>query len=165
MYSSTLYLTFAIDWGGWSTPRPGCWTPGKDPVPNVKRLCGPQGRAWRVRIISPPPGFDLWIFHPIACRYTDWTVPVPTRVVFRWNVWGIAKRNNGIAGGVLYCGIVVRSWGTGWLLIVVTRRRKVQRSLHQFFLKKNDSHTCFDVIVSNVRIIYTEFHKNRTIYA
>jgi hypothetical protein len=31
MYSSTLSLTS----GGWSTPRPGRFIPGKDPIPNV----------------------------------------------------------------------------------------------------------------------------------
>ena len=35
MYSSTLPSTSALDWGGWSTPRPGRFTPGKDPVPIV----------------------------------------------------------------------------------------------------------------------------------
>ena len=34
-YSSTLYLTSALEWGGWSTPRPGRFTPEKDPVPIV----------------------------------------------------------------------------------------------------------------------------------
>jgi hypothetical protein len=35
-YSSTLSLTSALDAGGWSTPRPGRFTPGKDPVPIVQ---------------------------------------------------------------------------------------------------------------------------------
>ena len=34
-YSSILTLTSALDEGGWSTPRPGRFTPGKDPVPIV----------------------------------------------------------------------------------------------------------------------------------
>jgi len=34
MYSSTS-LTSALYGGGWSTPRPGRFTPGKDPVPIV----------------------------------------------------------------------------------------------------------------------------------
>ena len=34
-YSSTLSLTSALDVGGWSTPRPGRLTSGKDPVPIV----------------------------------------------------------------------------------------------------------------------------------
>ena len=35
MYSSTLSITSALDGGGWSTPRPGRFTPGKDTVPIV----------------------------------------------------------------------------------------------------------------------------------
>ena len=35
MYSCTLSLTSALDGSGWSTPRPGLFTPGKDPVPIV----------------------------------------------------------------------------------------------------------------------------------
>ena len=31
-YSSTLSLTSALDDGGWSTPRPGRFTPGDGPV-------------------------------------------------------------------------------------------------------------------------------------
>ena len=34
-YSSTISLTPALDGGGWSTPRPGRFTPGKDPAPIV----------------------------------------------------------------------------------------------------------------------------------
>jgi len=29
------FLTWALDGGGWSTPLPGRFTPGKDPVPLV----------------------------------------------------------------------------------------------------------------------------------
>jgi hypothetical protein len=31
-YSSNLSLTSVLDGGGWSMPRPGHFTPGKDPV-------------------------------------------------------------------------------------------------------------------------------------
>ena len=34
-YSSTLSFTSALDVGGWLTPRPGRFNPGKDPVPIV----------------------------------------------------------------------------------------------------------------------------------
>jgi len=34
-YSFTRSLTSALDGGGWSTPRPGRFTPGKHPVPIV----------------------------------------------------------------------------------------------------------------------------------
>jgi hypothetical protein len=36
MYNSALPSTSALNGGGWSTPRPGCFTLGKDPVPIVK---------------------------------------------------------------------------------------------------------------------------------
>jgi len=35
MYSSNLSLTSALDEGGWSTPRPGRYTSGNEPVPIV----------------------------------------------------------------------------------------------------------------------------------
>jgi hypothetical protein len=35
-YSCTLSLTSALDAGGWSTSRPGRFTPGNDPVPIVQ---------------------------------------------------------------------------------------------------------------------------------
>jgi hypothetical protein len=34
-HSPTLSLNWALDGGGWSTPRPGRFTPRKDPVPIV----------------------------------------------------------------------------------------------------------------------------------
>ena len=36
MYSSTLPSTSTLDGGGWSTPRTGRFTSGKDPVPTVQ---------------------------------------------------------------------------------------------------------------------------------
>jgi hypothetical protein len=30
-----LYFNLSARWGGWSTPRPGRFTPRKDPVPGV----------------------------------------------------------------------------------------------------------------------------------
>ena len=41
-YSSTLTLISALDGGGWSTPRPGRFTPGKDPVPTVQDRWAPE---------------------------------------------------------------------------------------------------------------------------
>ena len=46
MYSSTLPSTSALDGGGWSTPRPGRFTPGKDPVPIVKETGWAPGPVW-----------------------------------------------------------------------------------------------------------------------
>ena len=53
-YSSTLSLTSALDWGGWSAAGLGRFTPGKDPVPLYRRLGGCQGRSGRVREILAP---------------------------------------------------------------------------------------------------------------
>jgi hypothetical protein len=53
------------------TPQP-LFTPGKDPVPIVQRLGGPQGRSEQVRKISPPLGFYPRTVQPVASRYTDY---------------------------------------------------------------------------------------------
>jgi hypothetical protein len=57
-YSFTISSTWALDGDGWSVPRPSRFTPGKEPVPFVQELGGPQGRSGRVRKISSLPGFD-----------------------------------------------------------------------------------------------------------
>jgi hypothetical protein len=58
-YSSTISLTSVLHEGGWSTPRPGRFTPGKEVrYPLYRWLGGPQGRSGRARKFSPPPGFD-----------------------------------------------------------------------------------------------------------
>ena len=68
--SFTLSLTSALDGGGWSTPRPCRFIPGKETrYPLYRRLCGPQGRSGRVRKISPSPGFDP---SPASSRSLYW---------------------------------------------------------------------------------------------
>jgi hypothetical protein len=58
---STLSLTSAINGGGCSTPRPGCFIPPKETwYPLYRRLCGPQGRSGRVQKISSSTG--MWSF-------------------------------------------------------------------------------------------------------
>ena len=46
MYSSTLPSTSALDGGWWSTPRPGRFTPGKDPVPIVQEAGWDPEPVW-----------------------------------------------------------------------------------------------------------------------
>ena len=70
----TVSLTTAFDGSGWLTPRPGLFTPGRDPVPIYSRLVGPEGRFERVRKIPPPPGFDSRTVHPVPSRYTDYAI-------------------------------------------------------------------------------------------
>ena len=45
-YSCTLTLTSALDVGGWSTPRLGRFTPGKDPVLIVQEAGWAPGPFW-----------------------------------------------------------------------------------------------------------------------
>jgi hypothetical protein len=79
-YSSSLSLTSALDADGWSSPRPGRFTPGKTRYPLYRRLGEPQRRYGRVRKISPPPGFDPRTVQPVAGRYTDCAIPARQRV-------------------------------------------------------------------------------------
>jgi hypothetical protein len=46
MFSHTLSLTSEIHGGGWLTPRPDRFTPGKDPVPIVQEAGLAPGPAW-----------------------------------------------------------------------------------------------------------------------
>ena len=71
MYSSTLPSNSALDGGGWSTPRPGRFTPGKTRNPLYRRLGAPQGRSGRVLKISAPPGFDPRTAQSVASRLRD----------------------------------------------------------------------------------------------
>jgi len=48
--------------GGWPAPRPGRFTPGKDPAPLCRRLGGHRGRRGRVR----KPGLDPQAVQPVA---------------------------------------------------------------------------------------------------
>jgi hypothetical protein len=83
MYSSTLFLTSALEGGEGSASRPGRTSPpGKTRYPLYRRLVGPQGRSGQVRKISPPPGFDPRTVQPVGSRYTDYaTRPTSTEVL------------------------------------------------------------------------------------
>jgi hypothetical protein len=55
----------------WSTPRPGRFTPDKELRYTLySRLVGPQGPSGRMRVNSPPPGFDPRTVQKVASRYT-----------------------------------------------------------------------------------------------
>ena len=75
-WNATLFLTPALDRGGWSTPRPGRFTPGKDPVPIVQEAGWASGQVWtRAENLAPPLGFDPRTAQAVASRFTDWTIP------------------------------------------------------------------------------------------
>ena len=65
-----LSLTSALGGGGWLTPRPGRFTPGKETrYPWYRRMGGPQDLSGQMRKISPTPGIDRRTVQPVASRY------------------------------------------------------------------------------------------------
>ena len=64
MYSSTLPSTSALDGIGWSTPRPGRFTPGKDPVRIV------QEAGWSPELVRKGAENPRTV-QSLASRYTD----------------------------------------------------------------------------------------------
>ena len=40
------FFNLSAGWSGWSTPRPGSFTPGKDPVPIVQKAGCAPGPVW-----------------------------------------------------------------------------------------------------------------------
>ena len=72
MYSSTLSITSALDGGGWSTPRPDRFTPGKHPAPTVQEGGWAPGPVWTgAQNLAPSPEFDPRTVQPVVSRYTD----------------------------------------------------------------------------------------------
>jgi hypothetical protein len=72
MYSSTLSLTSALDEGGWSTPRPGRFTPGNETRYLLYREAGwAPGPVWTGAENLAPPRFDPRTVQLVASRYTD----------------------------------------------------------------------------------------------
>jgi len=60
---------------GWSTPRPGRFTPGKDPVPIAQEDVWSPGTVWK----GTENLFSIGIRSSDrpACRYTDYAIPAP----------------------------------------------------------------------------------------
>jgi hypothetical protein len=70
MYSSTLSLTSMLD-GSWSTPSPGRFNPGKDPVNIVQEAGWAPGLVGKGAEKSRlTPGFDPRTVQPVASRYS-----------------------------------------------------------------------------------------------
>ena len=70
MHSFILSLTSALDGSGWLTPRPGCFSPGKEiPYALNRRLGETQGLSERVRQIPLPTRFDPRTIQPLAGHY------------------------------------------------------------------------------------------------
>jgi hypothetical protein len=69
MCSSTLSLTLALERDGWSTPRPGQFTPRKRPGTDcIGGWVGPQP-FWTGEKNLDPPGFDTRTVQAFQCNY------------------------------------------------------------------------------------------------
>ena len=53
-----LLLNLGLKWVGRLTPRPGCFTPGNDPIPLVEEFGWVPGLVWTVAEKLASPGFD-----------------------------------------------------------------------------------------------------------
>jgi hypothetical protein len=69
-YSSALSSTLALDGGGWSTPRLGHFTPGKETQYPFYRGWGASGMISTGAENLAPTGIR-WAVKPVASRYTD----------------------------------------------------------------------------------------------
>jgi hypothetical protein len=68
-YCITFSLTSALVGGGWSMPRPGRLTPGKDPISIVQKAGWAPGPVWTDA--ENPTGFGSRTVKPVASRYTE----------------------------------------------------------------------------------------------
>jgi hypothetical protein len=57
-----------------TTPRP-LYPRKRYPVPILQEAGRPHGLSGRVRIMSPPPGFDPRTVQLVTSRYTDYAIP------------------------------------------------------------------------------------------
>jgi hypothetical protein len=73
MYSFNLTLASAL--GRWSTPRPGRFAQGNDPVTTVYESVWDPGPVWTGEENFAPPGFDPRTVQPVASLSTDWAIP------------------------------------------------------------------------------------------
>jgi len=85
MHSCTLSLTPSLDWGGWSKPCPGHFTPRKDPVPLAAWAPGP---VWTGAEYLGQPEFDPLTIQPVASLYTNYAIQALSlkHVTFQ-NIW------------------------------------------------------------------------------
>jgi len=66
LYIVNLSLTSGLDRSRWSTPRPGRFTPGRDPVPIVQKAGWAPGPVWMGAENLVPTGFDPRTVQPVG---------------------------------------------------------------------------------------------------
>jgi hypothetical protein len=91
-YSSSLSLTLALDGGGWSAPRPGCFVPRKETrYPLHRRLGGPQGDQDRCRKSRLHRDSISWPSNPWRVAIPS-TLSQPTIIPRGWRKFQRSKR-------------------------------------------------------------------------
>ena len=108
-----------LNGGGWSTPRPGRFAPGKETrYPLYKWLCGPQGSSGRVRKVSPALEFDPRTVQPVGSCYTD-SYPGPQYVMYD-SEWCFGVSKDGSSHDLKAGAILIFTW---------ERRKKTTKNL------------------------------------
>jgi hypothetical protein len=70
-------ITSALDGGGWSTPSPDHFTPGKGRGAHcIRGSLSPRVGLDGCGKARLPPGFDLRTVQPVESRYIDCAIPV-----------------------------------------------------------------------------------------
>jgi len=69
----------------------------RDPVRIVQEVGWALGPVWRVRKISPRPGFVPRTFQPVASRYTERAIPAPVELYY-FNINNCSKHIGILAG-------------------------------------------------------------------
>jgi len=72
---SSVSLTSALDRGGWSTQRPGRFTPRKETRNPLQDTGWASGSVHTGAGSLPPPGFDPLTIRPVVTRYNDYVIP------------------------------------------------------------------------------------------
>jgi hypothetical protein len=75
------HLSSALDVGGWSTPRPGRFTPGKDPVPIVQEAGLATEPVWTGAENLAPTGIRSRTVQPVASRHTTALSQLPVQTL------------------------------------------------------------------------------------
>jgi len=79
-YSSNPFPTSELDVCGWGVTRLSRFTHRKDPVPIAKEAGWFSGPVLMGKKNFAPPGFDLGTVQPVACRYTNYAIPVENNI-------------------------------------------------------------------------------------
>jgi hypothetical protein len=106
--------------GGWSTPRPCRFTPGKETrYPLYRRLGRPQGLSGLVLKISPPPRFDPRTVQLEASLYTDYAIPAHYKIMLVYISVQAVPRRTVRANFLLHVFVLHVYWYYCYCLILV----------------------------------------------